>query len=798
MFKNYLKIAFRNFFRNKLNSFINLVGLSLGLAACILITMYVSHEKSYDKFHEDSNKIYTTAGEFKVGDEKIRMSRMSHVVAGQLKENDLNIDEVLRYYQHNQAMRIATILPKSQPISEDKIAAVDANFFTFFSFNLLYGNAESVLNQPFSIVLTKTVSEKYFGLQNPIGKQLSLKQDKAYIFTVTGIMEDFPSNSSITSDFLISMKSLSAMEETKELMSTDYFQGGSFTTYLKLKDINKANEVEATAMRLDRLANEEADTTFVLDKFTDTHALSANTGRFNYLSVFPIVALLILILALTNYMSLTTARAGARAKEVGVRKISGAGRKSIAFQFYIESAIFVCISFIVGILISIMFKDFFLELLNINVDNSFYFNEMFIMALIGVFLFAVVTSGIYPALILSSLNPIKNFKNKLTKHTGGVLVRKVFTTFQFAIAVLLIVCGIVMSAQLDFIRNKDTGLIRSNIVMIPVETSMMTNATAFRNEVKKLPEVEQTTLAMNQIYGGYNAYFVSKENSQESYSVSTFNVDEHFMETLGVTWYLKPEERTAFSENSKVIINKKTIESLGLRPDPRGDQMDFGNRTFEIAGVVNDFNYASLENPIKPLAFFVSSETNANENILGVYNSYLYVKLTDKIEISSLLNKLGIIYKEFDETASFTYQFMDDAFDTLYKAEERLSYIFNVFIVLALIIAGLGLLGLVTFMAEKRMKEIGIRKVLGASISEIVILLSTDFIRLVLLAIVVAIPLGWYLSDSWLSYFVFKINVPWWSFAIAGAIAILLSVLTLSIQGLRAATSNPINSLRSE
>ena len=514
--------------------------------------------------------------------------------------------------------------------------------------------------------------------------------------------------------------------------------------------------------------------------------------------MFPIVALLILILALTNYMSLTTARAGARAKEVGVRKISGAGRKSIAFQFYIESAIFVCISFIVGILISIMFKDFFLELLNINVDNSFYFNEMFIMALIGVFLFAVVTSGIYPALILSSLNPIKNFKNKLTKHTGGVLVRKVFTTFQFAIAVLLIVCGIVMSAQLDFIRNKDTGLIRSNIVMIPVETSMMTNATAFRNEVKKLPEVEQTTLAMNQIYGGYNAYFVSKENSQESYSVSTFNVDEHFMETLGVTWYLKPEERTAFSENSKVIINKKTIESLGLRPDPRGDQMDFGNRTFEIAGVVNDFNYASLENPIKPLAFFVSSETNANENILGVYNCYLYVKLTDKIEISSLLNKLGIIYKEFDETASFTYQFMDDAFDTLYKAEERLSYIFNVFIVLALIIAGLGLLGLVTFMAEKRMKEIGIRKVLGASISEIVILLSTDFIRLVLLAIVVAIPLGWYLSDSWLSYFVFKINVPWWSFAIAGAIAILLSVLTLSIQGLRAATSNPINSLRSE
>lgn len=798
MIKNYFKIAFRNFWRNKLNSFINLVGLSLGLAACILITMYVSHEKSYDHFHKDSDRIFSLIGKFKIGEDDIRMTRLSSVVAPQLKENNPNIEDAFRYYVHNQSISIKTSKSSSEIFSENNIAAADANLFSFFSFDLIKGNPSEVLKAPLSMVLTHKTAEKYFGTTNPIGKQLLIKQDSTYTFTVTGVMEDFPTNSSIKTDVIISMSSLDVMKETASLVTSKLFQGGSFATYIKLKDHNQTTTVENTAVKLDKLSNEESNTTYALELFTDTHSQNADTGRFDYLKVFPIVALLILILALTNYISLTTARAGTRSKEVGVRKISGANRKSLALQFYIESGVFVSISFVLGIIISGIFKDRFLELLNIEIGNAFFFNISFIMALIGLFLFAVFVSGIYPAMVLSSLNPIKNFKNKLSKNTGSVSVRKVFTTLQFTIAVLLIICGIVMSSQLNFMRNKDTGLQRSNIVMIPIETTIMNNATALRNEVKKLPEVAQTTVAMNQMYGGYNIYFTTKENSDENYSVSTFNVDEHFINTLGVSWYLKPEERTVFSENKKIIINQKTISELGLQPDPRGEKISFGSQFFEIAGVVNDFNYTSLESPIKPLAFFVSSETSANKSMMGTFSSFMYVKFSDQAELSDLIAKIEDIYSAFDETTPFSYQFMDDAFDALYKAEERLSLIFYIFMVLALVIASLGLLGLVTFASQQRIKEIGIRKVLGASISEIVVLLSKDFIKLVLLAILIAAPIGWYFADSWLNYFAFRVNMPWWSFVIAALIAVVIALTTVSFQAIKAAIASPVKSLRTE
>ncbi|WP_299438479.1 ABC transporter permease [uncultured Aquimarina sp.] len=799
MVRNYIKIAFRNFWRNKLNSFINLVGLSLGLAACILITMYVSHEKSYDQFHTDSNRIFNIAGKFKMGDSDIRMIRLSSVVSKRLKERDPNVEDAFRYYKYNDPISVKTSKSSPETFSEDNTAAVDANFFSFFSFDLLRGDASKVLENPFSVVLTNETAEKYFGTVNPIGKQIIVKQDSIYNFTVTGVVKQFPTNSSIKADILISMSSLPLMKETEALFESKLFQGGSFATYLKLKDINKLVSVEDSATELGKLDSDDSETsTYSLAPFTNTHSDQINTGRFNYLNVFPIVALLILILALTNYISLTTARAGTRAKEVGVRKISGANRKSLALQFYIESGVFVCISFLLGLFITAIFKDHFLALLNIEIDSSFFFNWSFITVLIGLLVFAVITSGVYPAMVLSRFNPIKNFRNKLGKNTGSVTVRKVTTTLQFTIAVLLVVCGVVMATQLDFMRNKDTGLQKSNIIMIPVETTINTNATAFRNEIEKLPEVTQTSVATNTMYGGYNIYFSTKENSDESYSVATFNVDEHFIETLGVSWYLQPKERTAFSENKKIIINQKTISDLGLKPDPRGEQISFGSLFFEIAGVVKDFNYTSLESPIKPLAFFVSSEASANKEMMGNFSSCLYVKYADEAELSTLMNKIEMVYTDFDETTPFSYQFMDDAFDKLYKAEERMSSMFYIFMVLALVIAGLGLLGLVTFASEQRVKEIGIRKVLGASISEIVLLLSTDFMKLVFLAIIIALPIAWYLADNWLNYFAYRIDMPWWSFVIASLVAIILSMTTVSYRAVKAAIANPVNSLKTE
>lgn len=798
MILNYIKIAFRNFWRNKLNSFINLIGLSLGLAACILIMMFVSHEKSYDKFHKDVDRIFTIYGNFQLGDEKIRMSRLSPSVASQLKENDPNVEDAIRFYEGGMPLTVKANIPGSEEFLENNLLATDSNLFSFFSFELTQGNPTKALEAPFSVVLTKDMAEKYFGSRNPLGEQIKIKQDSTYDFTITGVIKDIPTNSSIQGEMLISMSSLSLMREFKRVATSELFQGGSFATYVKLYNSKNVAGVEETAVRLDRLSSPESTTTYTIDPFTNSHAEITNTGRFDYLNVFPLVALLILILALTNYISLTTARAGTRAKEVGVRKMSGANKRSLILQFYIESALFVGISFSLGIFISFICKDLFLSLLNIEIGNSFFLHPTFILALASLLVFAIVVSGIYPAMVLSSFKPIENFKNKLRKNSGTVAVRKTFTTLQFTIAVFLIICGIVMSVQLDFLRSKDTGLQRSNIVMVPVHKDMTTNATAFRNEIKKLAEVTQTTVAQYAMYAGHNIYYVSLPNSEESYAIASFNVDEHFIETMAVKWHLKPQDKSAFSVNKKIIINQKTIEEFGLEPDPRGAHINFGKQSFEIAGVVKDFNYTSLETPIRPLAFFITEEASANQNIIGIGSACLYVQYNSGANIPKLIGDIESLHKTFDEKSSFTYQFMDDAFDALYKAEERLSFIFYIFIVLALIIAGLGLLGLITFASEQRVKEIGIRKVLGASVSEIILLLSKDFMKLVLLSIIIASPIAWYFADSWLNYFAFRAKIPWWSFAMSGAIAIVLSIITLSAQGVKAAIANPVKSLRSE
>ncbi|WP_298898552.1 ABC transporter permease [uncultured Psychroserpens sp.] len=798
MIRNYIKIAFRNFWRNKLNSVINLVGLSLGLTACILIAMYVSHEKSYDRFHKDADRIFSLIGKMKYGEHSVEMSRQSPIVAEQLKENDPNVIASLRYYEGSTPISIKTDIASNEIFFENGLSGTDGNFFSFFSFDLLRGNPESVFDIPFSVVITDLMAERYFGKVSPIGKQIQLKQDSVYQFTVSGVMKSTPTNSSIKGGLITSVETLSLMKETTSITQSKLFQGGSFITYVKLNDINKAVAVGQTAVRLNQQGSPDSKNKYFLRPFTEIHSYETNTGRFDYLKVFPLVALLILILALTNYVSLTTAKAVTRAKEVGVRKINGASRKTLAIQFYIESTIFVTVSFIIGLLISFGLKDSFADLLSIKIGTDFFFNPMFLLTLIVLLILVIIVSGIYPAIVLSGFKPVDNFKNKLQKNTGAIAIRKTFTIFQFTIAVLLIICGIVMKSQLDFMRNKDSGLQRSNIVMVPLNKNMKTNAKAFRNEIKKIPEVTQTTAAQFKMYGGYNMFFTSMPDSDKDYTIITFSVDEHFIETLGVSWHIKPENVSSFSTDNKIIVNQKTITELGIHENPIGKKLSFGNQFYEIVGVVKDFNYQSLETPIQPFAFFMLSETSADENLIGLDNSCLYVKYAENTALPKLLGKIETTYKNFDSESPFTYEFMDDAFDKLYKSEEQLSFIFYISIMLSLFIAGFGLFGLISFTSEQRIKEIGIRKVLGASIAQIVLLLSKDFIKLVLIAIVIALPLAWYFADSWLSYFAFKITIPWWAFVLSAMIAIILSIVTLSLQSIKVAVRNPVDSLKTE
>lgn len=794
MIRNYFKIAFRNLRSHKLYSFINIGGLSLGLTACILIMFYVSHEHSYDQFHTDADKIYTLRAKTLFGSDTIYMQKFSVRTAELIADKSPSVESAQRIYSEYKPVVIKSTGEDTKAFSEEGLFYADADFFNFFSFNLKQGNKNTALKDPFSIVISEDIAHKYFGDENPIGQNLEIKKDSTYQFKVTGVVKDSPSNSSIDTRLITSISSLQKMKENTRDFTSQILQPGSFTTYLKIKDPKDVTKVLATTNQLSKEGYSEAKEEFLLYPFTDTHHKYSHSSIVKYLDSFPLIADLILFLALINYMSLTTARAASRSKEIGIRKVNGASRKNIALQFYVESAIFISLSFIIAGALSYFLKDPFFRMLDIKIDSSFFFNPDFTLILGGIFILSILLAGLYPAIVMSSFKPIDNFRQKLQHGFGGNMVRKVCTTLQFVIAVVLIIGGIIIQRQMSHLRNIDTGLNRSDIVMLPIQRSMGNNIGAFRSEIEKLPAVKNTALSNFPIYKGYNMYFASSENT-ESTGLPTMSVDDHFFEVLDAQWKFPPASQQLISQPKKLVINESAIEKFHLNPDPRGQVIKMANSPFEVVGVVKDFNFETLSSPITALGMMVSKkDAAANEYSSGC----LYIKYAQKAGLTSFINDLKSIYGSYDTESDFNYQFMDDAFNAMFKSEEKLAHIFNIFIILTILIAGMGLLGLATFSAQQRIKEIGIRKVLGASVFQITSSLSIEFLKLVLLAIIIASPIAWYFGQNWLDNFAYRINIDAWTFIFASIFTVGIAVLTISIQTLKAAKSNPVKSLRSE
>lgn len=783
MIKNYIKIAWRSLIKQRLYSAITITGLAVGLAVCIMIMLYVAHENSYDRFHKNADRIFTAHQITVMGAN--RMDFQLYNAGEDIKKTQPKVDDYVGVHSHKNIIVSSPASPDKK-FAENNMIFTGENFFSFFSFQLLSGNAATVLKDPFSVVISKDMAKKYFGQNDPVGKTLVIRTNSVHTYQITGVAENNPSNSSISYNFIASGKSLLKLEEYGS-----YKVNG--TTYLSLKN---AADSGALVRSVQSTFKKGDDSKFALIPLTYTHLNgvfgAGATGSF--LKIFPLVAALILLLALVNYMSIATAKATLRAKEVGVRKVAGASRKTIAIQFFVESALFTCLSFALAYFLFYLFKPWFLNVLQLKIDNSFLYSPIVLYLLLTLLVVTIITAGSYPALVLSAFKPASTLKGKMAKSNGGVIVRKVFTTLQFTIAVALIICGVTIDRQLFFFRHADTGVSRENVLVVPGRASFGQKYRAFKQDVKALVGDNMVATSQRNIYDAGFLLMLDDKESHETNFVSYMEVDSQFTRLLNLKWKHSPAT-FADVNNNQIFINEEAISKLHLDPNPVGSEIGSKDSRYKVAGVLKNFNTLSLAANIQPLAVVVKPDTSSGWNQFG-FN--LYIKIKPHTNIPSFINSIKSIYDKYDAETPFNYSFLDDDFNAQYKAEDRLASIFSLFTYIAIILAALGLFGLAAFTIEQRVKEIGIRRVLGASITSINMLLSLDFLKLVVLSVVIASPIAWWAMHSWLQKFAYRIAVPWWVFIMAAAIAVVTSLLTVSYNAIKAALANPVKSLRSE
>jgi putative ABC transport system permease protein len=800
MIRNYFKIAWRNIIKQKLFSLINITGLATGLAVCMMIMLYVAHELSYDRFHKNASRIFVPNAQFKLNGNTLNMDYTSYTTGPYVKENETAVEDYSRVFSYFNTIVVNTPTANETKFAEKNLLFADPNFFNFFSFQLLSGQPEHLLDRPFTVVLSKDMARKYFGNEDPVGRSIVIKTDSAYTYQVTGVAQNSPSNSTITFNFIVSNSSLEKMKNNGQYMGDQPFSMGTFATYLLLK--NATDTAKLSRDLVVRIKNLQKGTPFanmrvhfcsLVSQHLDSNF--GDTSNLKYLKIFPLVALLILILALVNYMSLSTARATLRAKEVGVRKISGASRKSLAAQFYTESTLYAIISFGAGYILCYALKPWFLNLLQLNIDNSFLYSPLVLSLLLGLLLITILIAGSYPSVVLSGFNPVITLKGKMSSKAGGITVRKIFTTLQFTISICLIICGIVIDRQLYFFRHADTGIDKENVLMIPVTNTIGKNYPILKREVQSLAGISNTATSHYGMFGGYDQYDISGKDPNEHTWLPAMAVGENFVKTLGLKWKISPANSAALYNKNAVILNELAVEKLHLPSNPVGATLKSGSNTLIVAGVLKNFNYTSMEYAQAPIGLFIAPDSSSFWSRVGCN---LFAKVKPHTNLPTLLQSIQTIYKKYDQVTPFSYTFMDDAFNAQYKAEDKLASIFSIFTVLTIIIAALGLFGLAAFSIEQRTKEIGIRKVLGASVASINQLLSQDFLKLVILSIAIASPVAWLVMHNWLEKFAYRITIAWWMFAAAGFTAILISAVTVSYHAIRAAVTNPVKSLRSE
>ncbi|WP_428654419.1 ABC transporter permease [Runella sp.] len=801
MLRNYFKIALRNLWHNRIFSFINITGLATGLAVTLLIALYVAHEYSFDRFHEHADRIVKVELKHQEGDQIYTIPWMSYRFAEAVQKASPEVENYARINISNDATKqiMSDVQHKNY---ESGFGFADNRFFQVFSFPLIKGDRRTVLSRPETVVLTESMAKKYFGNSDPIGKTITY--DKKHLFEVVGIVADPPLNSTIRFNFLANFQTQRALDRALYRNHMDEKQvnellesvgaGGGVDTYFLLKNADAAANV---ARKIPSVLSEKAKNKyekFYLYALPNYHFDTSYKTVQKTVNTFGIIAVLILSLALINYVSLTTARATIRAKEVSVRKVVGAARKSLIVQFYLESTLYVTLAFGLALVFFSLLKPFFYDTLQLKIDSSFVSTPYFWLPAIGFYVVSILLSGSYPALLLSNFTPIAILKGKLGIGKGSATVRRSMTVFQFTISIALIIGSILIKKQLDLFLRQNVGLERERVVGIRLdpETGIDKHYSSLRNNLSQISGVEAVTASTLPIYGGYmNGWNLKTLHSDKVVSANSFPVDEEFIKTMRVQWAIAPAQKADLSSGGNIIINEAAAKELGINAKNYQQRIDIGSGTPKnLVGVVKDFPFTSLHRQIRPMAFFIGKN--------DLFHNYIYVKLEKTANAQEKLAVIKHVYDSYKADRPFDYYFLDEAYQKLYEYEISTGKIIFAFTGFAILIACLGLFGLATFTAEQRTKEIGIRKVLGASIVSIVRLLSGEFLKLVFIGIVIASPIAYYFMDNWLQGFAHRVDITWWYFAIAALAGITIAFLTVSAQSIKAALMNPTESLKTE
>ncbi|MCW3119312.1 MAG: transporter permease [Chitinophagaceae bacterium] len=794
MIKNYFKIALRNLWHNKLISGINILGLAVGIACCLLITLYVFQETSYDHFHKKGDRIVRATTELNFSGTLTKVAVTGTKALPEFKRTFPEVESGVRIYP------TPTIVKFGDKLFQEKgFVYADATFFDIFSFKLLKGNTATILKAPNQIVLTETSARKYFGKENPIGKSLQINNDKDYI--VSGITEDCPANSQIKFDMIASWSSL-----TDPLYTHESWADASYYTYLLLKSPEMIKILEAKIPGYFKAQNKDygvAGKNYLnirIQPMEDVHLRSIvdggmePNGDIRYIYIFSIIAVLILIIACANYINLTTARASDRAKEVGLRKVIGASRWQLFFQFIGESLIMV----LVALLISLSLAYLFLPEFNFIADKQLSMSALVTAApLITVFALLILIGflgSVYPALVLSGFNPLKTLKGITGVASSGIGLRKSLIVVQFFISTCLILGTLVIHNQLEFIRNKKLGYDNTRVLVLRSDEALRKKINTLKSVLMARPSVLGVTTCNQSptfIQGKFNMVLDGKETI-----ITGVRTDKDFVRVMGLhivsgADFTRPEEEAAFAVTDTiqrpVIVNEAAVRSFGWKnQEAIGKVIKFQGRNTIIKGVVNDFHFSSMHETISPFIIFMSN-----------YTSKVMVKLSGQ-RLPEAMSFIQATWTKLAPEQPFEYEFLDAQFNKLYSAETRTGLISYSFALLAIGLACLGLLGLVTFSALQRTKEIGIRKVLGATVTNIAVLLSKDFLKLVGIATVLALPVAWWITNKWLEGFAYRITINWWMFMCAGLMAIVIAITTVGFQAVKAALMNPAKSLRSE
>ena len=807
MFKNYLKIAFRNLRKQKGFTFINIAGLAIGLTCFLLIGLYVKDELSYDRFNKNADRIYRVTRIFKSQDGTVSL-HLGHVAPAfmQYFKSDFSEAEQITRLFGQQSVIHRPESPEKK-YQEQRMYFAEENIFKVFSIDLLQGNPDKALGEPFTVVISKPMAEKYFGNEDPIGKLL--KADSKYELRVSGVFEPLPTQSHFHADFLLSMNTLNDDKiYGKDNMNQDW-GGNNFATYFMMpKGYDMSRITNRMKSFLDthlpvydgRKGSQYSDLTF--QKLTDIHLYShldseheAN-GNIKYVYTFSAIAFFILLIACINYMNLATARSAGRAKEVGLRKVVGAIRSQLIGQFLSESLLLTIVSLVIALIATVLLIPVLNDFTNKTLTFTSLLDYRIILLILSAIFFTGILAGSYPAFFLTAFQPVEVLKGKIKNAMKNGRLRQVLVVMQFSIACILIISTAIIYKQLSFMLTQDAGYKKDQVLVMRVGNDNSVDFESFKQELKRQAGVKNVSHSSRTPTGRLldsQGAKVAKGDSlaPTSTEIKALSIDHDFLSTYQIKLAAGRDFSRDFKsdDSAAYILNEAAVKSIGWKnnADAIDEVFEYGGQKGKVVGVVKDFHFESLHQKIVPMVMFINKG----------WRNWLSINMAAG-DFQNTIASIEKTFKTYMPNTPFSYQFLDERFNNQYQAEQKQRSLFMIFAGISIFISCLGLFALAAFMAEQRRKEIGVRKVLGASVGSITTLLSKDFIKLVVISILVASPIAWYAMNSWLTDFAYRIDIEWWIFPLAGLLAILIAVATVSYQAISAALVNPVKSLKSE